>query len=146
MLLAEVLSPIIIFSKYLQTSTLLYCNVGAKLDRLLQRLHLIKDSLKYHDSVDTPLKFFNKVKNFLEISLQRNDLGRNSLGRTLATELEPDEHVQNFLPVAYSFLDDLIDQLMKELIPTLYCQHSTFSTLAMSISCLHIEMNRWKFY
>ena len=117
LLLAEVLSPINIFSKYLQTSTL-YCDVGAKLDRLLQRLHLIKDSLKYHDSVDTPLKFFNKVKNFLEISLQRNDLGRNSLGRTLATELEPDEHVQNFLPIAYSFLDDLIDQLMKELTDT----------------------------
>ena len=118
LLLAEVLSPVNIFSKYLQTSTRLYCDVGAKLDRLLQRLHLIKDSLKYHDSVDTPLKFFNKVKNFLEISLQRNDLGRNSLGRTLATELEPDEHVQNFLPIAYSFLDDLIDQLMKELTDT----------------------------
>ena len=59
--LAEVLSPINI-SKYLQTSTLLYCNVVAKLDRLLQRLYLIKDSLKDHDSVDTPLKFFSKVK------------------------------------------------------------------------------------
>ena len=68
LLLAEVLSPINI-SKYLQTSTL-YCDVGAKLDRLLQRLHLIKDSLKDHHSVDTPLKFFSKVKSFLEISSQ----------------------------------------------------------------------------
>ena len=118
MLLAEVLSPIIIFSKYLQTSTLLYCNVGAKLDRLLQRLHLIKDSLKDQDSVETPLKFFSKVKHFLEISSQRNDLGLNTRGRTLATELEPDEHVQNFLPIAYSFLDDLIDQLTEELTDT----------------------------
>ena len=118
LLLAEVLSPINIFSKYLQTSTLLYCDVGAKLDRLLQRLHLIKDSLKDHDSVDTPLKFFSKVKSFLEISSQRNDLGRNTRGRTLATELEPDEHVQNFLPIAYSFLDDLIDQLTEELTDT----------------------------
>ena len=68
LLLAEVLSPINFFSKYLQTSTLLYGDVGAKLDQLLQRLHLIKDSLKDHDSVDTPLKFFSKVKSFLEIS------------------------------------------------------------------------------
>ena len=70
LLLAEVLSPIIIFSKYLQTSTLLYCDVGAKLDLILQRLHLIKDSLKDRDSVDTHLKFFSKVKSFLEISSQ----------------------------------------------------------------------------
>ena len=62
LLLAEVLSPVNIFSKYLQTSTRLYCDVGAKLDRLLQRLHLIKDSLKDHDSVDTPLKFFNRIR------------------------------------------------------------------------------------
>ena len=118
LLLAEVLSPINIFSKYLQTSTLLYCDVGAKLDRLVQRLYLIKDSLKDHDSVDTPLKFFSKVKSFLEISSQRNDLGRNTRGRTLATESEPEEHVQNFLPIAYSFLDDLIDQLTEELTDT----------------------------
>ena len=117
LLLAEVLSPIYIFSKYLQTSTLLYCEVGAKLDRLLQRLHLIKDSLKVHDSVDTPLKFFSKVKSFLEISSQRNDLGRNTRGRTL-NELEPDGHVRNFLPIAYSFLDDLIDQMTEELTDT----------------------------
>ena len=64
------------------------------------------------------MKFFSKVKSFLEISSQRNDLGRNTRGRTLATELEPDEHVQNFLPIAYSFLDDLIDQLMEELTDT----------------------------
>ena len=68
LLLAEVLSPISI-SKYLQTSTL-YCDVGAKLDRLLQCFYLIKDSLKDHHSVDTPLKFFSKVKSFLEISSQ----------------------------------------------------------------------------
>ena len=64
------------------------------------------------------MKFFSKVKSFLEISSQRNDLGRNTRGRTLATELEPDEYVQNVLPIAYSFLDDLIDQLMEELTDT----------------------------
>ena len=45
-------------------------------------------------------------------------MGRNTRGRTLATELEPDEHVQNFLPIAYSFLDDLIVQLTEELTDT----------------------------
>ena len=69
LLLPEVLSPINI-SKYLQTSSFLCCDVGAKLARLLQRLHLIKDPLKDLDSVDTPLKFFSKVKSFLEISLE----------------------------------------------------------------------------
>ena len=143
LLLAEVLSPINIFSKYLQTSTLFYCDVGAKPGRLLQRLHLKKDSLKDHDSVDTPWKFFSKVKSFLEISSQRNDLGRNTRGRTLATKLEPDEHVQNFLPIAYSFLDDLIDQLMEELTDTNSVLPAfNFSTLAMSTSRLDIEMNR----
>ena len=73
LLLAEALSPINI-PKYLQTSTLLSCDVGAKLDRLLQRLHLIKDSLKDHHSVDTPLKFFSKVKSFLEISSINNEI------------------------------------------------------------------------
>ena len=146
LLRAEVLSPINI-SKYLQTSAVLYCDVGAKLDRLLQRLHLIKDSLKDQDSVETPLKFFSKVKHFLEISSQRNDLGLNTRGRTLATELEPDEHVQNFLPIAYSFLDDLIDQLTEELTDT-NAVLPTFNIFipSMSTSRLHIEMNRWKFY
>ena len=118
LLLSEVLSPINIFSRYLQTSPLLYCDVGSKLDWLLQRLHLIKDFLKDHDSVDTPLKFFSEVKTFLEISLQQNGLGRNTCGQTLATELQPDELVQNFLPIAYSFRDDLIDQLMEEVTDT----------------------------
>ena len=73
LLLAEVLSPINI-SKYLQASTLLYCDVSAKLDRLFQHLHLIKDSLKDHNCVDTPLKFFSKVKSFLEISSINNEM------------------------------------------------------------------------
>ena len=118
LLLSEVLSPINIFSRYLQTSPLLYCDVGSKLDWLLQRLHLIKDFLKDHDSVDTPLKFFSEVKTFLEISLQQNGLGCNTCAQTLATELQPDELVQNFLPIAYSFRDDLIDQLMEEVTDT----------------------------
>ena len=64
------------------------------------------------------MKFFSEVKSFLEISSQQNDLCRNTRGPTLATELEPDEHVQNFFPIAYSFLDDLIDQLTEELTDT----------------------------
>ena len=115
LLLAEVLAPINNFSRYLQTSTLLYCDVTAKLDRLLQRLHTIKDSLANHNSIDSDLKFFNKAVQFLTISSQRNELGRNTRGRTLAAEFEPEEHIHKFLPTAYAFMDDLIEEITEEI-------------------------------
>ena len=80
LLLAEVLAPINNFSKFLQTGMLLYCSVSAKLERLLERLRNINDSLINHGAVGSNLLYFPKVMSFLEISCQRNDLGRNLRG------------------------------------------------------------------
>ena len=77
LLLAEVLSPINMFSKFLQTGMLIYSSVSAKVNWLLERLLHIKEELKDHDSVETDLKFFCKAVPFLKVSSERNDLGRN---------------------------------------------------------------------
>ena len=45
LLLAKVLNPINILSKYLQTSTLAYILITAKVNNLIEKLHIIKDSL-----------------------------------------------------------------------------------------------------
>ena len=69
LLLLEVLAPINILSKFLQTSTLFYCSVTEKVNRLLERLQ--------DDSIETSLKFFAKVVSFLNNSAERNQLGIN---------------------------------------------------------------------
>jgi hypothetical protein len=116
LLLAEVLSPINIFSKFLQTSTLLYCSVTAKLHRLLNRLDEIKGELKNHSNIDTNLKYFNNAVPFLRISAERNDLGRNLRDRVLANEQEPQEIINNYLQkIGYNFLDDLSAEIRNAL-------------------------------
>ena len=45
LLLAKVLNPIYILLKYLQTSTLAYILITAKVNNLIEKLHIIKDSL-----------------------------------------------------------------------------------------------------
>ena len=50
LLLAEVLAPINIPSKYLQTSNLVYLSITLKLSKLLSLLNEIKESLQNHNS------------------------------------------------------------------------------------------------
>ena len=50
LLLVEVLSPIKISSKYLQTSNLVYLSITSKLNKLLSRLNEVKESLQNHNS------------------------------------------------------------------------------------------------
>ena len=45
LLLAEVLNPINILSKYLLMSTLVYASITAKVNHLIEKLHIIKGSL-----------------------------------------------------------------------------------------------------
>ena len=112
LLLAEVLAPINNLSKYLQTSTLLYCSVSIKVERLLARLRRIKDDLVNHDSTDSILKYFNKALPFLQISANRNDLGRNLRGRDMANQHDPHELIRKFLAhTGYSFMDNLIAEI-----------------------------------
>ena len=51
LLLAEVLAPINLFSKFLQTGTLIYNSVSDKLNHLLDHLTRIKEELQNHDSL-----------------------------------------------------------------------------------------------
>ena len=81
LLLAEVLNPINILSKCLQTSTLVYASITAKVNNLIEKLHTIKDSLSDPQVADSKLKFFNWAVSFLHISGQRNHLGRELRGR-----------------------------------------------------------------
>ena len=77
LLLLEVLTPINILSKFLQTSMLFSCSVTEKINRLLERLQDIKSELKDHDSIETSLKFFSEAVSFLNISAERNQPGRS---------------------------------------------------------------------
>ena len=74
---AAVVAPINILSKFLETSTLFYCSVTEKINCLLEQLQDIKAELKDHDDMETSLKFFTKAVSFLNISAERNQLGRN---------------------------------------------------------------------
>ena len=49
----EVIAPINTFSKYLQTTNLVYLSVTSKLNKLLSSLNEIKESLQNHDSLDS---------------------------------------------------------------------------------------------
>ena len=74
---AAVLAPINILSKFLETSMLFYCSITEKINHLLEQLQDIKAELKDHDNMETSLKFFFKAVSFLNISAERNQLGRN---------------------------------------------------------------------
>ena len=49
----EVIAPINTFSKYLQTTNLVYLSVTSKLNKLLSSSNEIKESLQNHDSLDS---------------------------------------------------------------------------------------------
>ena len=117
LLLAEVLNPINILSKYLQTSTLVYASITAKVNHLTEKLHIIKDSLSDPQVADSKLKFFNKAVSFLHISGQKNHLGSELRGRDKASQLEPSALIKQFLAeIGYSFVDDLISAIKEALV------------------------------
>ena len=74
-MLAEKLVPINLFLKFLQTGTLIYNSISAKLNCLLDCLAKTEEELQNHDSTETGLKFFSKVLSLLKLSSECNDLG-----------------------------------------------------------------------
>ena len=58
LLLAEVLVPVHLFCKFLQTRNLNYGLVMSKFKRLITKLERIEEELQNHVSVDTDLKHF----------------------------------------------------------------------------------------
>ena len=75
LMLAEKLVPINLFLKFLQTGTLIYNSISAKLNCLLDCLAKTEEELQNHDSTETDLKFFSKALSLLKLSSECNDLG-----------------------------------------------------------------------
>ena len=75
LMLAEKLVPINLFLKFLQTGTLIYNSISAKLNCLLDCLAKTEEELQNHDSNETDLKIFSKVLSLLKLSSECNDLG-----------------------------------------------------------------------
>ena len=75
LMLAEKLVPINLFLKFLQTGTLIYNSISAKLKCLLDCLAKTEEELQNHDSTETDLKFFSKALSLLKLSSECNDLG-----------------------------------------------------------------------
>ena len=71
LLLVEVLHLLTILSKYFLTNTLVYALVTAKVNNLIEKLHIIKDSLSDTRAEVSKWKFFNKAVSFLHISGQK---------------------------------------------------------------------------
>ena len=112
LLLAEVLNPINILSKYLLMSTLVYASITAKVNHLIEKLHIIKGSLSDLQVADCKRKFFNKAVSVLHISGQRNHLGRDK-----ASQLKCSALIKKFLvEIGYSFVDGLISEIKESLV------------------------------
>ena len=79
LLLVEVLHLLSILSKYFLTNTLVYTLVTAKVNNLIEKLHIIKDSLSDPQLEVSKLKFFNKAVSFLHISGQKKILDEPAL-------------------------------------------------------------------
>ena len=95
LLLAEVLALVNIFSKFMQTSTLIYCSVQSKLDRLVVCLNDIKIDLKNFEGIND-LTYFGKVIHFLEISHHKTSLGRSMRDRVELEDSNYQQIVQDF--------------------------------------------------
>ena len=105
LLLAEVFNLINILLKYLQTSTLVYASITTKVNHLIEKLHIIKDSLFDPQVADSKQKFFNKAVSFLHISGQRSHLGCELHGCDKASQHKPSTLIKKFLgEIGYSFV------------------------------------------
>ena len=117
LLLAEVSNLIHILSKYLQTSTLVYASISTKVNHLIEKLHIIKDSLSDPQVADSKLKFFNKAVSFLHINGQKNHLGHELCGHDKASQHKPSALIKKCLAgIGYSFVDDLISEIKESLV------------------------------
>ena len=82
----------------------------------------MKTELKDHGSMETSLKFFSRVVSFLNISVERNQLGRNLHSTMLAAEHDPRNLVNTFLnSIGYGFVDDLIKELRNKCLMIIQC-------------------------
>ena len=109
-------------------STLVYASITTKVNHLIEKLHIIKDSLSDPQVADSKLNFFNKAVSFLHVSAQRNHLGRELHG-VKVSQHEPSALIKKFLAeIGYSFVNDLISEIKEALIvDNRFLKPSTFS-------------------
>ena len=115
LLLAEVLVPINLFCKFLQTRNLNYGLVMAKFKRLITRLERIAEELSNHASLDTELKYFKQANDLLGFSAEAMSLARNTRSAVVAqTDADIDNHISNFLlsTVGKPLVNDLITEII----------------------------------
>ena len=113
LLLAEVLSPINIMSKFLQTRNLNYLSLQGKFKKLLSSLENIKSSIPNHDAVDSKLKYFTKANLFLSIAVERAQLSRQTRSTIAVPSLDDIQKViAEFIEsTATPFIDEIINEI-----------------------------------
>ena len=97
LLLAEVLVPINMFCKFLQTRNLNYGLVVNKFQRLVNKLERIKDELPNHNSVKTDLKHVKRASERLHISAEQMELASKRRSNTVTFGQEVSEKVAVFI-------------------------------------------------
>ena len=98
-------------------NTLVYTSITIKVDCLIEKLHIIKDSLSDPQVADVKLKFFNKALFFLYITGQRNNLRCELRERDMVNQHDPSALIQKLLAeIGYSFVDDLISEIKETLV------------------------------
>ena len=113
LLLAEVLGPINLFCKSLQTQNLNYGLVVVKFKRLITRLERIEEELSNHGSLDTELKYFNQESDLLGFSAEAMSLARHTRADAVVqTDADISDYITNFLS---TFGKPLVNDLMTEI-------------------------------
>ena len=111
LMLAEKLVPINLFLKFLQTGTLIYSSISAKLNCLLNCLAKTEEELQNHDSNETSKIFFKSVI-LVEIEFWMQWPWSNLRDCTLVNQSESPELVNKFLQtITYDFIADLIKEI-----------------------------------
>ena len=115
LLLAEVLVPVNLFCKFLQTRNLNYGLVMAKFKRLIDRLERIKEELPNHGSLDTDLKYFKQANDLLGFSAEAMSLARHTRGAAVVqSDADIEDHISHFLStIGKPLVNDLMTEIEK---------------------------------
>ena len=122
LLIAEVLVPVNNFCCFFQTISLDYSLIILKFQRVVTKLHKIKENLPSYDAVDVSLRYFQLASNLLKFSEITSSKAK-SLRSRVEHHLPNDHCVNKFIAqVGDSLMADLIVEIenaMKETSPLL---------------------------
>ena len=122
LLLAEVLVTISNFYRFLQTRSLNYILIISKFQRVVTKLHKIKENLPNYDAVDVSLRYFQLASDLLKFS-EITSSKVKSLRSRVEHHLPNDQCINKFIAqVGDPLITDLIveiEDVMKETSPVL---------------------------